>query len=162
MISGPEHEGGFLNLLVRRILHTYFLLTRGLTLGVRAVVRSKDGRFLLVRHTYTAGWHLPGGGVEKGEASETALYNELLQETGLRLLGQPRLHGIYHNDSTSQRDHVIVYVCSVEGEPTEKPSSLEISEVGFFSIDDLPDDTERGTIARLQEISEGIVPARNW
>ncbi|MBO6867995.1 MAG: NUDIX domain-containing protein [Thalassococcus sp.] len=162
MIAGTERDSGLLNRFVRRILHSYFFLTRGLTIGVRAIVRSTDGRFLLVRHTYTAGWHLPGGGVEKGQASETALYNELLQETGLRLLGRPSLHGIYHNDSTSQRDHVIVYVCSVEGEPTKKPSSLEISEVGFFSIDDLPDDTDRGTIARLREISEGIMPARNW
>ena len=63
--------------LFSSMLHTYFLMCRGLILGVRAIVRSDDGKFLLVRHTYTPGWHFPGGGVEKGQTIEKALSNEL-------------------------------------------------------------------------------------
>ena len=58
-----------------------------MTLGVRAVVRSPNGEFLLVRHTYTPGWHFPGGGSELGQAAEAALADELTQETGLCVSG---------------------------------------------------------------------------
>ena len=58
-----------------------------MTLGVWAVVRSPNGEFLLVRHTYTPGWHFPGGGVELGQAVEAALADELTQETGLCVSG---------------------------------------------------------------------------
>ena len=50
-----------------------------MTLGVRSAVRSPTGEFLLVRHTYTPGWHFPGGGIEVGQAVEEAL----AYETGL-------------------------------------------------------------------------------
>jgi hypothetical protein len=48
-------------------LQPWFRLTRGQTLGVRAVVRDGDGAFLLVRHTYVPGWTFPGGGVDRLE-----------------------------------------------------------------------------------------------
>ena len=46
-----------------RLLHVYFALSRGMTLGVRAACFDDAGRIFLVRHTYVPGWHMPGGGV---------------------------------------------------------------------------------------------------
>ena len=137
-------------------------MRRGLTLGVRAIVRSEDGTFLLVRHTYTPGWHFPGGGVENGETAVDALENELLQETGLQLEGTPALHGVFHNTGVSQRDHVLVYVCNVNGSVVSKPTSVEIAEIGYFDFDDLPDGTDPGTIRRMREVVEGKEPRPEW
>jgi 8-oxo-dGTP diphosphatase len=39
---------------------------------------------LLVRSSYRRGWHLPGGGVRRGEMPQTAALRELAEEIGLR------------------------------------------------------------------------------
>lgn len=162
MTSGCENKRSIFGSLFSRTLHRYFLITRGLTLGVRAIVRSDDGKFLLVRHTYTPGWHFPGGGIEKGETAVGALKSELLQETGLRLEGNPVFHGVFHNNGVSQRDHVLVYQCNVKETVAHKLTSLEIAEIGYFDLDDLPNGTDPGTIRRMREVAERIEPDLEW
>jgi len=76
MKVSPDKKRSIVGMLISRLLHAYFVVTRGLTLRVRAVVQSDDGKFLLVRHTYTPGWHFPGGGMEKGQTAEDALRDE--------------------------------------------------------------------------------------
>jgi 8-oxo-dGTP pyrophosphatase MutT (NUDIX family) len=148
--------------LVGRLLHTYFLATRALTIGVRAVVFSDEGNVLLVRHRYTAGWHFPGGGVEKGETAEQALAAELGQETGLVLYHAPRLHGAFFNRAVSDRDHVLVYQCDVTGSLPASPPSAEIAELGYFDPQALPDDIDPGTRRRLDEILRGVPQTADW
>src|SRR5882724_10279288 len=95
---------------IRRLLHFYWRFARGLTLGVRAVVIDGQGRVFLVKHSYVAGWHLPGGGVETGETVQEALARELLEEGGITARNEPVLHGVFFNARASRRDHVVVFV----------------------------------------------------
>src|SRR5215211_9381836 len=71
--------------VLRRILHLYWRFSRGLTLGVRAIVLDSANRVFLIRHSYVAGWHLPGGGVEPGETARDALIRELKEEGNIEV-----------------------------------------------------------------------------
>ena len=73
--------------LMSRLAHFSFLITRPMTLGVRAVVIDRDEEVLLVRHGYVSGWHFPGGGVEVGETCMEALARELKEEANVALEG---------------------------------------------------------------------------
>src|SRR6201996_1686832 len=96
--------------LLRRLFHLYWRIVRGMTLGVRGVVLDQNNRVFLVKHSYVAGWYLPGGGVEVGETLPTALSRELREEGNLELIDAPHLFAVYFNRRDSRRDHVALYV----------------------------------------------------
>ncbi len=96
--------------MIRRLMHLYWRLSRGLTLGVRGMVVDAEGRIFLVKHSYISGWHLPGGGVEARESMAEALGRELMEEGNIEILQTPRLFAIYHNRNVSGRDHVALFV----------------------------------------------------
>lgn len=144
------------------LLHLYFRMTRGMTLGVRGAVLNERGEVLLVRHTYTPGWHMPGGGVEPGETLEQALAKELREEARLTLTGPVALHGIHLNRKRSPRDHVAVFVVRNFVLASGPPTDSEIAESRFVPLDDLPPDTTGGTRRRLAEIAAGLPPRPDW
>ncbi|MBR0777580.1 NUDIX domain-containing protein [Bradyrhizobium diazoefficiens] len=148
--------------LLRRVFHAWFLLVRGMTLGVRAVVLDADNRVFLVRHSYVSGWYLPGGGVDYGETMEHAMRRELKEEGDIDLTGEAVLHGIYLNSHVSRRDHVAVYVVRHFRQDRLPEPNREIVECGFFDSAALPEGTTRGTRLRIAEVLDGKPPIATW
>lgn len=148
--------------LLRRLFHFYWRFARGLTLGVRAVVFDGTGRVFLVKHSYVAGWHLPGGGVEAGETLMTALTRELREEGNIELGEPPDFFAIYFNRRASRRDHVALYVVRSFHQSAPPQPNPEIIAHGFFAPDALPEDTTRATRARLAEVMQGRAIAELW
>lgn len=148
--------------LLRRCMHFYWRFARGLTFGVRAVVIDKDDRVFLVRHTYVAGWHLPGGGVETGETALDALRRELKEEGNIALTGVPVLHGLFFNRHVSRRDHVAVYVVRQFVQGTPPAPNREIADCGFFDMAVLPAGVTKGTQRRLAEVMQGHAVSADW
>ena len=148
--------------LVQRLLHFYARFARPLTLGVRAVLLDPDRRVFLVRHSYTPGWHCPGGAVEAGETTHEAVIREVREEGAIEILGEPKLHGIFFNRSASRRDHVLVYVVRDFRILGVREPDWEIRETGFFRLDELPEGTTSATRARLREVVEGVAKTELW
>ena len=148
--------------LLRQIFHAYFLLVRGMTLGVRAVVLDADTRVFLVRHSYVTGWYLPGGGVDLGETMEQALRRELKEEGDIDLTGDVVLHGIFLNSHVSRRDHVAVYVVRQFKQDRLPAPNREIAECGFFAVTALPEGTTPGTRLRIAEVLHDRPRIATW
>ncbi len=150
------------NKFLRKLFHLYFLIRRPMTLGVRVLVENEKGEVLLVKHTYVEGWYLPGGGVETNDTMAQTAIKELREEVGFEVTGEPRLLGIYKNNSASKRDHVALYKvgqwCEAE---TFKPNR-EIAEIGFFALDALPDDITKGNLRRIREVYFDAPVSQYW
>ena len=154
-------RGPFVN-LVKRVLHGYFALSRGMTMGVRAACFDEAGRIFLVRHSYVPGWHLPGGGIERGETALEALAKEIREEGNLATGAPPQLLHVYFNRQTSKRDHVLLYRCDGVAQTAPRLRDREIVEAGFFALDALPAATTAATRRRLEEIAGRSPFADYW
>ena len=148
--------------LIRALFHVYWRLSRGLTIGVRGLVLDGEGRVFLVKHSYVAGWHLPGGGVEKGETLLAALARELREEGNIELNDTPVLHAIYFNRRISSRDHVALYVVRSFQQTAPPKPNHEIIAHGFFAMQDLPADTSPATRERIAEVVTGRTVSETW
>lgn len=148
--------------VTRRVIQRYWRITRALTLGVRGIVVNGDGHVLLVRHTYTPGWHFPGGGVEFGETVDTALRRELLEETGVGLTGPAELLGIYANFDLFPGDHVLAFTVRAWEQARPLGPNREIAEAAFFATGALPDGATAGTRRRIAELASQAPIQPTW
>jgi 8-oxo-dGTP pyrophosphatase MutT (NUDIX family) len=113
-------------------------------------------------HSYVAGWHLPGGGVESGETAAAALARELREEGNIEIDEPPTLFGVYFNRRISRRDHVALYIVRAFRQPAPPQPNHEIIAHGFFAPGALPPETTRATRERIAEVLSGREPAELW
>ena len=128
---------------------------------MRGLACDDAGRVLLVRHTYAAGWHLPGGGVEHGETALESAVRELAEEGGVEAIDTPVLIGFYANHANFPNDHIALYRFE-RWRPCTPQENGEIAERGFFALNQLPDGVTKGTQRRLAEAFSGAPPSAHW
>ena len=150
------------NRIIRKFFHLVWLIKRPMTLGVRVLIENDKGEVLLVRHTYVSGWYFPGGGIEPGQTGEEAAVREVREETYFELTEEPQLFAIYMNRNISRRDHVLLYRGGQWKETKAFTPNMEIAEIGFFSLDKLPEGTTAGTRRRLAELFDSEPRSKYW
>lgn len=137
-------------------------LVNAASLGARGIIINDANEVLLVEHTYTNGWHLPGGMVDYGESPMSAVVREIREETGLKVTGVPELFAIYTSSVKGAPDYPILYVIK-EFEPIPHAKiSFEINQTKWFSLHDLPADIQPATKIRLQEYLHNQQPKEFW
>jgi 8-oxo-dGTP pyrophosphatase MutT (NUDIX family) len=147
--------------LVRPFYQAYSRRKRGMTLGVRALVRDGEGRVLLVRHTYSRGWHMPGGGVERGETAALAMERELMEEAGILATAPLELVSVHSAEAHFRGDHILLFRVP-RWEAREPTQTGEIAEIAWFSPEALPEGTTAGTRKRIAEALGGAAPHPHW
>jgi len=135
-----------------------------------ATVIVRDGRVLLVHHTYgELNWELPGGGADPGESAEEAARREAREEVGVTLSIE-RMTGVYWEPQGAFGHHHFVFRAALApGSPEPRAADRrEISECAWFAVDGLPrplsDFTARRIDDALSDRAPGVfvVPARRW
>lgn len=159
--SGHKSELGLRHKILLGLVHRFYFLKRGMTIGVRAACFNDNGEVFLVRHTYLPGWYLPGGGVERNETVTQAVLKEMREEGHLEPVVPVTLFHAYHNTRDSRRDHVLLFRAQVRQTAPRLPD-YEIAECGFFHPDALPDGATTATRARLAELDGRQPPSDFW
>ena len=101
---------------------------------------------LLVRSSYRIGWHLPGGGVRRGEMPEAAARRELAEEIGLAasaLLPAGVICGIWDG----RRDRVHFFELRLVELPKLQLDNREITAARLISPSELQSMVLTGPVA---------------
>jgi 8-oxo-dGTP pyrophosphatase MutT (NUDIX family) len=131
------------------------------TVGVKGFVVNAENEVLLVEHTYISGWHLPGGGLERGEHPLDALKRELHEEAGIKVKGSPLLFAIYAHLIHGAQDFPILYVV-LDFETTTAPLCPEIKQARWFHYQQLPPGTTSHTQRRINEYFQQSSRESRW
>ena len=119
-------------------------------LGVAALVTDDQGRVLLVRHSYSPGWRLPGGGVGRGEPPAHTILRELREEVGLS--GGSADFVSLHSRKAGWVTNVVALYRVAGGRVNFRPN-LEIREICFADPRQPPEGTSPATLRRLAEFT---------
>ena len=105
------------------------------TVGVFAAIFDKGGRILCVKQNYgPKSWTIPGGRMERGESLIEALEREVQEESGYHIQAQ-QVIGVY---SSPYKDDMSLIIQAEIVDRGEWQPNGEISELGFFEKDELP------------------------
>lgn len=112
--------------------------------AVAAVIQDEDGK-LLLQEKHDGSWSLPAGAIEPGEAPETAIEREVLEETGLRcvtskvlaVLGGPEFRYAYPNGDWVEYV-IILFGCSVSTQSGIITDRAETRSIRYFSREEFP------------------------
>jgi len=144
-----------LHQLAFNLIRLYWKLAKPITIGVR-VLMTQDHRVVLVKHTYDDYWHLPGGGLKRGETLEEAARREVAEEAG-GTLASLYLFGVYSSFYEAKSDHVVLFI-SDDFTLSQRTDRGEIEQIDQFALDDLPRNASAGTKRRIQEYLQNQMP----
>ncbi|MFH1631701.1 MAG: NUDIX domain-containing protein [bacterium] len=108
------------------------------SIGAYAIITNENGEILLMKHVDREFWMLPGGGVEPHEDLLCGLARAVMEETGHKVL-DAKLAVVHHK--TERKAVLLVFHCDAEGDIRSFTENPESSDIRYFPVDALPDNT---------------------
>lgn len=109
--------------------------------GCGAIVRNREGKFLMVRQMggYWQGqWIFPGGKLEIGETLEQCARREFLEETGCEVTVKKLVGAYVSYDPTTEFEKQVVLVYYLGDRVSGEPKIGEgVTDIGWFSLQEL-------------------------
>ena len=130
----------------------FFLPERGYTtpkVDLRGGI-FKDGKILLVKERSDNCWALPGGWGDVCEPPSTGVEREIREESGyqakaIKLVAVNDTQRHPYRPTTPHHIYKLLFLCELNG--GSATTNLEISDIDFFSLEDLPPLSRGRTIA---------------
>jgi 8-oxo-dGTP diphosphatase len=123
----------------RQVVHA---ATPSYTVGAVAVLRRADGRIALVRQRHSEGWALPGGLVQRGEATGIGLVRELGEELGITVDYADLPIPYAAVNARVRRVDVVYFLDAPPGTRLRREDEVEVTGTGWFGLDKLPEISE--------------------
>jgi ADP-ribose pyrophosphatase YjhB (NUDIX family) len=121
------------------------------SVGVFASIFDEAGRILLVHQGYGSHhWTTPGGRVEEGESPLLALKREVIEEIACEVRIS-HLIGVYVK---VYGDDLVLSFAATVLRGTPQPCRPEISEIGFFTREQLPSELAFNSRVRVEDAFE--------
>ena len=145
-LPGPVHR------VTLKLAHTLRVVWWGVrrpeVRGCNAIVVNREGKVLLVRHSYQSShkWMLPGGGIGRGESPEQAAVREVAEETGCRIV-DAHCFAVETVPLWGARNHIHLVAAGTMDEPA--PDGREILAAAFFAPAALPATTAQAARSRI-------------
>jgi ADP-ribose pyrophosphatase YjhB (NUDIX family) len=120
------------------------------TVSAAVVIFNARKEVLLLNHVLRpySGWGLPGGFIDKSEQPEEAIRREIREETGVELedlrMVEVRVLGAHVE---------MLFAATTTGTPEVR--SREIIGLGWFGVDDVPDDFSPAQHHFIRKVSGG-------
>ncbi len=110
--------------------------SKNFIVGVGAIV-IHQGKLLVVKDKFYAGYKLPGGHIDKGESIKEALKREVLEETGLAIEFESILNiGHFKHGQFDESNLYLVCTAKAQSEKISIRDSAEIAEARWINPTD--------------------------
>ena len=126
--------------------------------GASAIVFNDRNEVLLQKSSTYGKWAPPAGYIDPGEAAHTTAVRETQEETGM-IVEIKRVVGVYSDPANfsirRNPEGQLIQFVSIVYEATVVAGKLRVSEestdVGWFPVDDLPNDTASAARIRIED-----------
>jgi ADP-ribose pyrophosphatase YjhB (NUDIX family) len=125
--------------------------------SVRALVFNERKQLLLVKEASLGTWSLPGGWCDLFETPSEAIIKEVIQEAGIHIKVEKLLgisDRIKYKTNKKWSEYAVMFLATIIEDT--KVFGHEVSEVGFFDLNNLPELSFKSNIDEIKRAINAI------